>query len=451
MKQKNHDLTTAPVFPCLLAFTFPILCSILLQITYGTVDLLIVSNFASTGDLSGVTIGDQVMKTLTNFSAGIAMGTTILLGRFIGEKKPEKATQVVGVSLAFFLCLALVMIAVIWLFVDQIATALNTPETAYEQMTNYLKITGSGAIFIVFYNLLGSVFRGLGDSKTPLYAVGIACVINIALDLLFVAVFSWGASGAAFATVTAQGCSVLISFAFLRKKELPFSLSPSDVKLEKKTAFSIVSLGFPVALQSVLVGISFLVITSIINVFGEASSAGGGVVEKITGLIMVVPIAFMQSLSAFTAQNLGANKMDRAKQALVYAIGISLVFGGVMAYIAGFHGTLLTQFFVKDQEEVTMAALEYLRSYAIDTVLVCFIFSFTGFFNGCGKTKFVMCQAVLGAVFIRIPLAYYFSSLENTNLFLIGLATPASTAVQIILFFFYYYWCFVRKPTQNKI
>lgn len=434
--KKNLNLVEDPLLPTLIKFTFPILCSILLQVTYGTVDLLVVGKFSTTGDLSGVTIGGQVMQTVTNFCSGIAMGTTILLGQFIGSKQTEKTSRVVGSSVVLFGLLAAVITGLMLLFVDEIGSLMNTPTAALAQMRIYLQITGSGAVFIVFYNLLGSIFRGIGDSKTPLMAVAIACVVNIVLDLIFVAVMNLGAMGAALATVVAQGISVLISLIFLSKKELPFEFGRKTLTAEYFSKIFI--LGLPVALQSALVGISFLVITSIINVFGEATSAGVGVVEKITGLIMVVPIAFMQSLSAFTAQNYGAGNMKRGKLALLYGIGISLGFGVVMAYIAAFHGQLLTQFFI-DDPETTQAALEYLRSYAIDTVLVCFIFCFTGFFNGCGKTKFVMAQAVFGACCIRIPLAYYFSSLEETSLFIIGLATPASTLVQIVLFGLYYY------------
>lgn len=433
------DLLHDPLLPSLLSFTFPILCSMLLQLTYGTVDLMIVGNFSSTGDLAGVTIGSQVMTTVTNLFCGLAMGSTILIGQSLGANSPKKASQVLGQSIALFTLLALLSTALLLALAKPIAQLMNTPESAWEPCVSYLNISASGTLFLVSFNLLGSLFRAIGDGKTPLYAVAIACVVNIVLDLLLVGLFHLGATGAALATVIAQGCSVALCLWSLRKKPLPFPWEPKSWQSLSHWK-NILSLGCPVALQSVLVSLSFLVITSIVNVFGEASSAGVGVVEKITGLTMLVPLSFMQSLSVFTAQNMGAGQSSRSQKALFLGIGTSLLFALGMAYISWFHGELLTQFFLKNEPLATKSALEYLRSYAFDTIFVCFIFCFTGYFNGCGKTKFVMFQGVFGACCLRIPLAYYLASLENSNLFLIGLATPASTLVQIVMFLLYYLW-----------
>ncbi len=442
MKKTEINLVKAPILPSLLGFTIPIFCSMLLQITYGTVDLWVVANFSTTGDLAGVTIGSQLMATVSNFFAGLSMGSTILLGQYLGSKETGKASAVVGGSIFLFFFLSLLSTGLLWLSLDTIALWMNTPQNAFAQTTSYLRITGGGIVFIVFYNLLGSIFRGIGDSKTPLYAVLIACILNIVLDLLFVAMFHMGASGAALSTVISQGSSVVISLLLMKGKTLPFSFGKEELGYDKENIFRILVLGLPVALQSVLVGVSFLYITSVVNIFGESATAGVGVVEKITGLIMIVPLSFMQSLSAFTAQNFGAGEIKRGKLALGYGIGISLSIGLLMAYISWFHGELLTNLFLKDNPQATAAALEYLRSYAFDTVFVCFIFCFTGFFNGLGKTTFVMAQAIFGACFLRIPLAHWISSWENSNLFLIGLATPISTLVQILLFFIYYFYLF---------
>lgn len=443
------NLLTGAILPSLLQFTIPIFFSMLLQMAYGTVDLWVVANFSTTGDLAAVTIGSQLMATVSNFFAGLAMGSTILLGQYLGSKQGEKASAVVGGSVFLFFFLSLLSTVLLLGSVDLIAQWMNTPDNAYQQTKSYVCITGGGILFIVFYNLLGSIFRGIGDSKTPLYAVLIACVLNIILDLFFVGILHLGASGAALATVISQGTSVIVSLVLLRRKTLPFPFSKKDISFQKENISRILVLGFPVALQSVLVGISFLFVTAIINVFGEAATAGIGVVEKITGLIMIVPISFMQSLSAFTAQNFGAGEMKRGKLALAYGIGISLSIGVVMAYISWFHGALLTNLFLKDNPQATESALEYLRSYAFDTVFVCFIFCFTGFFNGIGKTTFVMAQAIFGACCLRIPLAYWISTWENTNLFLIGLATPISTLVQILLFVLYYLHLFQSKKQME--
>ncbi len=434
---KSLSLTEGRVMPALLKFTVPILLSLVLQTAYGTADLLIVGQFSGVSDVSGVTIGSQIMQTITSFCAGFSTATTILLGQYIGANQKEKTSKLIGASIFLFGVLVAIVSGFLILFRGDIASIMQTPIEAVESTKNYLLITGGGTVFIVFYNLLGSIFRGIGDSKTPLLAVSIACVINIVLDLVFVAGLDMGASGAAFATVIAQAVSVLISLFVISKRKLPFEFIKSDIKFSKDNVANIIKLGVPIALQSVLVGISFLFVTAIINDFGVVVSAAVGIVEKITVIVMMVPISFAQSISVFTAQNFGARNQDRMKEGLKIGMLLSAVFASVMAYLSWFHGSIFTSIFTSDIE-VTASALIYLRAYSFDIFQVAFLFSFLGYFNGCSKTTFVMIQSIVGAFLIRIPLAYYFSSLTNTSLFLIGLATPISTFVQLVMFFTYF-------------
>lgn len=441
---EKHNLTNEPVLPSLLKFTYPILLSLLLQITYGTADLLIVGQFSSVAEVSAVTIGSQIMNTITSFCTGLAMGTTILLGIYIGSGKPEQSSKVVGASICLFTAFAFLLSLCIMLFSGAITALMKTPTESFEQTKSYLFLTGFGALFIVTYNLLGSIFRGIGDSKTPLIAVAIACISNILLDLILVAWLQKGATGAAIATLAAQAISVILSLIIIRKKELPFTLKKNHLRFDTHSIKQILTLGIPVALQGVLVSFSFLFITSIINTLGIFASAAVGIVEKITGIIMVVPLAFSQALSAFTAQNFGANKIERARKALTYSIAFSLAFGIITAYLSAFHGTIFTKLFTSDPN-ITISALQYLKSYAFDCIFVAIMFSFNGYFNGCGSTTFVMIHSITGAFLIRIPLAYLFSTFPNTNLFIIGLATPSSTLLQIFLCVGYYY------STKNKL
>lgn len=296
----------------------------------------------------------------------------------------------------------------------------------------YVRICGLGSVFIVAYNVLGSVFRGIGDSKTPLFTVTIACVVNIAGDLLFVAGFGMGAAGAALATVAAQAVSVLISLLVIRKRQLPFDFSREDLRFHRQLIGTELRIGVPVALQELLVGISFLVIQTIVNTFGVVPSAGVGVAEKVCTFIMLVPSAYMQSMSAFVAQNLGAGRRDRADRALCYGMATSFAAGAAMGVLAFFHGNLLAGFFSRDAA-VILAAHSYLKAYAVDCLLTPFLFCFVGYYNGCEKTLFVMLQGIIGAFFVRIPVAYLISRIPGTSLFQLGLATPASSVVQIVL------------------
>lgn len=311
---------------------------------------------------------------------------------------------------------------------------MHAPEHAFHQTVLYIRICGAGSLFIVAYNVLGSIFRGIGDSRTPLLTVAIACVINIFGDLLLVAGFHMGAAGAALATVAAQTVSVLVSLFLirLRRRSLPFAFSRRHLRFHRDIIGAELRLGTPVALQELLVGTSFLLIQAIVNSFGVAASAGVGVAEKVCVFIMLVPSAYMQSMSSFVAQNMGAGNPIRAKKALKYGILTSVAAGLVMALLTFFHGDLLSAIFSPDPE-VVAASHSYLKAYAIDCMLTPFLFCFTGYYNGCEKTLFVMIQGIIGAFFVRIPVAYLMSRTAGATLFQIGLSTPASSVVQILL------------------
>ena len=430
--KNDLDFTQGKILSPLLRFAMPVLFALFLQAMYGAVDLLVVGKFAEAADVSAVSTGSQIMLTLTNLVSSFAMGMTIFLGEKIGEKKPQEAGQIVGSGLVLFLVIGIALTAFISIGAKVLAWVMHAPKEAFLLTTVYIRICGAGSVVIIAYNLIGSIFRGLGDSKTPLLTVAIACGFNIAGDLLMVAVFRLGTMGAALATVFAQLVSVMISFLLIRHKEMPFSLDKNMIRLNAGITGKIFRLGAPIALQDLLVGISFLVILAIVNSLGLTESAGVGVAEKVCAFIMLVPAAFMQSMSAFVAQNRGAGKPKRAVKALKYAIGVSLIFAVTMFYISFFHGDLLSWIFAKDTD-VIAASAQYLKAYAIDCLLTCFLFCFIGFFNGMELTTFVMSQGIIGAFLVRVPVSFMMSRIEPVSLFRIGLATPCSTILQILL------------------
>lgn len=436
--EKRIDFTSGKIVAPLLRFAGPVLFALFLQAMYGAVDLMIVGKFAESADVSAVATGSQIMMTITNLISSLAMGMTILLGEKIGEKKPEEGGRIVGTGILLFLFIGLIMTVLTAVFAPALAGIMNAPEEAFEYTTSYIRICGIGAIVIIAYNLIGSIFRGIGDSNTPLITVMIACVCNIAGDLLLVAVFDVGTAGAAIATVFAQFVSVIISFLIIRRKSLPFKFGRSQIKWDGSIVKRIMLLGTPIALQDLLVGISFLVILAIVNSLGLVYSAGVGVSEKVCAFVMLVPAAFMQSMSAFVAQNRGAGKINRAIRGLWSAIGISLIAGAVMFYLAFFHGRMLSGIFANDAE-VIAASADYLKAYAIDCLLTSFLFCFIGFFNGMEYTRFVMIQGIIGAFCVRVPVSYFMSKRIPVSLFHIGLATPCSTVLQIIMCFI----CFI--------
>lgn len=443
----KSSFTEGSIFRPLIGFTVPVVLAMLLQSLYGAVDLMVVGQYAESTDVSAVSTGAQIMQTITSLPAGLAMGTTILLGQQIGENRPQDAGKTVGASIMFFAVVSAVLSALLLLNIERIAVIMNAPREAFEQTCTYIRICSAGLVFITAYNLLGSLFRGIGDSKIPLFCVAAAAVINIFADLLLVRVFHMGAAGAAIATVFSQAFSVLFSLLVIRKIPLPFLMKKSDIRADMKIIKRVSGFGLPVAMMDVLVGVSFLVILSIVNSLGLLASAGVGVAEKVCAFIMLIPGAFGQSMAAFTAQNYGAGKMDRAYRGLLYGILSSLAFGVTMGYLSFFHGDLLAGLFTKDPE-VIVQAWEYLKAYAIDCLLVSFFFCMTGFFNGCGYTKFVLLQGVFGAFLIRIPVSFLMSRIRPVSLFRIGLATPASSLCQTVLCIVYF--LYLRRQNERK-
>lgn len=430
--QKTADFTQGRILPKLLKFALPILGALILQAMYGAVDLMVVGRFSTAAEVSAVSTGAQIMHTITCVITGLSMGTTILMGQSIGAGEKEKAGDVIGNALLLFGVLALAVTVLVPVFASPLCSLMQAPQEAFTQTVAYMTCCALGTVFIVAYNLLGSLFRGMGDSQTPLIAVAIACAANILGDLLFVAVFHMGALGAALATVLAQGVSVALCLVLIRRKGLPFSFGRRNIRLNRPVLKHMVRLGAPIALQDLLVSISFLVLVAIVNSLGVVVSAGVGVAQKLCSFIMLVPSAFSQSLSAFVAQNIGARQEQRAQTALICGIGVSLLLGVAMGAFAFFRGDLLAALFT-GEAPVIAAAWDYLKAYAIDTLLVSFLFCYIGYFSGCGNTTFVMLQGLIGAFLVRIPVSFLMSRLAPENVFLIGMATPCSTLVQIII------------------
>ena len=447
--QQSHRFVSGPILSPLIRFTIPGLLAHCLQARYGAVDLLVVGRFGTAADVSAVSTGSQIMQTVTFLVNSLAMGATILLSQKIGQGREREAGEVAGSTICLFAVLALVLTVLMELFADPLATLMHAPQQAFAGTVGYLRICSAGLPFIVAYNVLGGLFRGIGDSKTPLFTVAVACVINIVGDLLFVAGFGMGVAGAALATVLAQAVSVVLCLAVTKKRGLPFRFEMNFIRFNRKIILKILRLGTPIALQELLVSVSFLVILTIVNGLGVVASAGVGVAEKLCAFIMMVPNAFMQSLSAFVGQNIGAGRRDRARRAMYYGMVSALFFGVLMAAAAFFKGNLLASIFTSDAE-VAAAAWDYLRAYAVDTLLVSFLFCFCGYFNGSGSTTFVMVQGIIGAFLVRIPVSYLMSGIQPVSLFRIGLATPASTATQILLCILWYWYQSVKEKKPQK-
>lgn len=431
MRSEKNDFTQGSILKKLAAFMLPILGALVLQAAYGAVDLLVVGRFGSTIGLSAVSTGSQVLNLVTFVVTQLAMGVTVLIARYLGEKKPELIGSVIGGAAVVFTLLSAVLFVVMVGFARSISVLMQAPAEAVALTASYVRICGSGIFFIVAYNLLAAVFRGLGDSKSPLLFVLVACVVNIIGDLVLVAGFHLDAAGAAIATVAAQAVSVLCAVVILLKKKLPFTIRKSDFRLNLQSR-KFLSIGLPLALQEFLTQLSFLVLCAFVNRLGLEASSGYGVACKIVNFAMLIPSSLMQSMASFVSQNIGAGNPKRAKKAMFTGIGIGLAFGCAMFALVFFRGDLLSSVFTTDAA-VIQNAFAYLKGFAPETLATAVLFSMVGYFNGSDKTVWVMVQGLVQTLLVRLPMAYIMSIQPNASLTMIGLAAPTSTVVGIVL------------------
>lgn len=449
MSSDKNNFTEGNILKKLSLFMLPVLGALILQAAYSAVDLLVVGRFGSTAGLSAVSTGSQLMNLVTFMVTQLAMGATVLIARYLGEKKPERIGAVLGSATVVFAILATVLFVLLVFFAHPIAVLMQAPSEALGLTTRYVRICGMEIFFIVAYNMLAAIFRGLGDSKSPLLFVLVACLINIAGDLLFVAGFKMDAAGAAIATVMAQAVSVVLAIVILLKKDLPFTLKKSDFRLNPQCR-KFLQVGLPLALQEVLTQASFLALCAFVNRLGLTASSGYGVASKIVSFAMLIPSALMQSMASFVAQNVGASKPKRAKQAMFTGMGIGLVFGCAVFALVMLKGDMLAGIFSTDAE-VVQKGFEYLKGFAPETILTAILFSMLGYFNGNNKTVFVMIQGLVQTLLVRLPMSYLMSIQPNASLTKIGLAAPVSTLVGVLLnTAFYLYFTHSQQKELQK-
>lgn len=418
---KKSTFLSGPILPALLRFSVPILLALLLQALYGAVDLWAVGRFCGEADVSAVATGSQAMQIVTGLVTGLSTGTTVLLGKQVGQRDHKGAADLIGSSIWIFGALGVVLSVVVPLCAPAIAEAMNAPGEAMGKTVAYIQICGAGSLFIVGYNLISAIFRGLGDSKSPLLFVLIACGANIAGDILLIKYFRLAAAGAAIATIGAQGVSVLLSLVLIRRRGLPFPFGRRNLRFSRGAGRGVVRLGAPIALQSMCNEISYLILIGLVNVLGVTASAGVGIAEKLVMFILLIPMAFMQSISSIVAQNIGAGQEERAKRVMWVGIGTAALLGGVMSYLSFFHGDTLSSIFIKEAA-VIAASAEFLRATAIECFILSIAYCFTGYFNGVGRTAFVMVQGLCAIFLVRIPYAWLASRRPEPRLFQIGLS-----------------------------
>ena len=433
----EKNLTTGSVPKRILLFSLPYLLSYFLQTLYGMADLFIIGQYEGVASTTAVSVGSQVMHMLTVVLVGLAMGSTVVIGQAVGGGKRQKTAACVGNTVTLFMSLSLVLTAVLLVLARPIVSLISTPQDAVAGAVSYLSVCFAGIPFIVAYNILSSIFRGMGDSKSPMYFIAIACVVNIALDYLFMGAMGMGPVGAALGTTLAQAVSVAVSLVMMRRRQRGLRITRQDLKPRRAIMGQILKIGVPVALQDGFIQISFLLITVIANHRGLNDAAAVGIVEKIIGFLFLGPSAMLSTVSALGAQNIGAGKLERAVQTLRYAIlmvsALGLAVSVTIQFIAEPIVALFTDVSTPEGGQVVRLGGQYLRGYVWDCFLAGIQFSFSGYFCACGRSDLSFLHNLLSVVLVRVPGAYLTSRLFADTLFPMGLASAAGSMLSVIV------------------
>ncbi|MBE6281834.1 MAG: MATE family efflux transporter [Bacteroides sp.] len=430
MKSKN--LTNGSIMGNIVSFSLPYLLSYFLQTLYGLADLFVVGQYCGVSSITAVSIGSQVMHMVTVIVVGLAMGTTVTTAQSVGANDVARTKRVVGNTVTLFMVFSLLMAAGLVGWVGDIVSLMSTPVEAATETTSYLTICFIGIPFIVAYNIIASIYRGMGDSKSPMYFIAIACVVNVLLDYLLIGYFDMGAAGAAWATTLSQTVSVVVALIAMNRGDSGIRISRSDLKPQRAVMGKILNIGVPVALQDGFVQVGFIIITIIANQRGLNDAAAVGIVEKIIGILFLIPSSMLSTVSTVSAQNLGAGKLDRAIRTLWYANCIVIGFGTFFSIIMQIFPEKAVGLFT-DDPQVIVQGCQYLQGYVWDCVFAGIHFCFSGFFCACGWSIISFIHNAVSIVVARVPLAYLASIMYPTTLFPMGLATVTGSVVSVII------------------
>lgn len=445
----ENNLTSGSVLKSIFYFSLPYLFSYFLQTLYGMADLFIIGQFDGVASTTAVSIGSQVMHMITVMIVGLAMGTTVTIGRAVGGKDNAKAGRLIGNTVTLFLTGSIVLAAVLVGLVGSIVQWVSVPEEAVAGTKAYLILCFIGIPCITAYNILASIFRGLGDSRSPMYFIAIACVSNIALDYLFMGALHMGPSGAALGTTLSQLVSVIVSLAvILRRKSTGIRLSRADFRPRRETLGEILSIGVPVMLQDGFIQVSFMIITIIANRRGLTDAAAVGIVKKIISFLFLVPSSMLSTVSALGAQNIGAGKHDRVDTILRYAIGIGVGFGVIVAAAMQFIAPAVVRPFTTD-EAVVLAGASYIRGYIFDCLFAGIQFSFSGYFCAYGKSGLSFLHNTLSILLVRVPGAWLASRFFPQTLLPMGLASACGSLFSSVVCVIAYLW--LKKNQKERL
>ena len=412
----SKDLTEGNVFRQLLNFSIPFFIAQVLQAMYSMADMFIVGKFMGDCGISAINGSATITMFVTMLLSGFAIGGTVLVAQYTGAKQHDDAKTAANTLFSMFFYFALFFTVLGLALRKPLLDIINIPEEAYSEAWNYMTICFGGTVFICGYNAVSAVLRGMGDSRRPLYFVAVATCINVVLDIIFVGPFGWGAGGAALATVTAQAVSFLLAVKTLCNDESGiFNFGVNTLKADMDKMRLIFKIGIPSALQSSIVSFSLVFVLSSINSYGLEASTAAGIGSKIDSFAILPTIAVGQSVSSMVGQNLGAEKIDRAKQTFFAGLAISFVFSLIIFIVVNVFAEPIYSAFGCSEKTLEIGKM-YVKLCTIAYLANSITFIINNLAAGSGNAVFAMLTALISVVIARIPLIYLFETVMGYGL-----------------------------------
>lgn len=433
---KENKLTEGNIFSSLMRFAIPFLIANILQSLYGAVDLFVVGRYCPAESVAAVSTGTQVTQIVTSLVTGLTLGSTILIGEYTGKKDYEKVKQTIGTTLTIFGAVAILLTGLMLFFEQPLLTLLRTPEESFDLTMNYVAICAGGNLFVCGYNAISAILRGYGDSVRPMIFVGIACGFNIILDIVFVKYCGLDVSGTALATVISQAISMGIAIIYLRRQNFIFDFRLKSFQPVPLIAKKLAYVGIPISFQELMVRISFLYLMVMMNRCGVYAAAVVGISSKYDVFAMLSATSMANALAAVTAQNIGAGKPKRARQALWYGLGAVLVAASVFWVWAQWNPQSMIRIF-SDDPNIIDTGVPFFKSCSYDYLMVSIVFCLNGYLNGRQKTVWTMISCSGGALLLRIPLVWYFGNHFADNLGYLGMVAPLVSGIMACYTFVY--------------
>lgn len=435
----QENLTTGNVPGKLIRFALPLLLANLLQSFYSIVDMLVVGRIVGETGLAAISNASMVSFIINSICIGVTMGGTVLIAQYKGANNEKGQIETVGTLFSITVIAAIIVTCVGLLTYEPLFRALNVPLESMQDACEYMKIICYGTIFVFGYNAVCSIMKGFGDSKSPLYFIAVATTVNIVLDIVLVGTFQMGTKGAAYATICSQGVSLLISIIHLKRKNFVFDFKLKNFALKKETVIAILKVGLPTAIQMVVVNISYLLITGMLNNFGVSVAAASGVGLKITTFAGMPCWAIGQAVTAMAGQNMGANNIDRVRKTTCTGLKLNILITLIVTIFVQIFAKSIIMLFNHSSAEVIADGILYLRiCCGINSLVYAAMYTLDSFAIGIGNANIAMINSLLDAVLVRLSVSWLLAFVLNLGFIGVYIGQAVSPLLPAIVGLFYF-------------